>query len=54
MVAMLLIGLSNVLWMIALAVLILVYKLAPALTLRWTAVVSAGVIAVGFAYALSS
>ena len=54
MVAMLLIGLSNVLWMIALAVLILVYKLAPALTLRWTAAVSAGVIAVGFAYALSA
>src|SRR5215472_1834424 len=35
MVAMVLIGLSNLIWMIMLSAVILIYKLAPAPTLRW-------------------
>jgi predicted metal-binding membrane protein len=51
MVAMVLIGVSNLLWMIALTALILVYKLAPAATLRWASVLSAAVIVLGVVYA---
>jgi predicted metal-binding membrane protein len=51
MVAMVLIGVSNLLWMIAITALILVYKLAPAATPRWTSALSAGVIVLGVLYA---
>jgi predicted metal-binding membrane protein len=51
MVATVLIGSSNVLWMIALTALILVYKLAPASTLRLASALSAAVIVLGVLYA---
>jgi predicted metal-binding membrane protein len=51
MVAMVLIGTSNLLWMIAVTALVLIYKLAPAATLRWTSVLSAAVVVLGILYA---
>jgi len=48
MVAMVLIGISNLLWMIALTALVLIYKLAPVSTLRWA---SAAVVVAGILYA---
>jgi predicted metal-binding membrane protein len=51
MVAMVLIGISNLLWMIALTSLILLYKLAPASTLRWAPALSAAVVVLGILYA---
>jgi predicted metal-binding membrane protein len=54
MVAMVLIGTSNLLWMILLSALMLVYKLAPAQTPRWVGVTLSGaVIALGVLYAAS-
>jgi predicted metal-binding membrane protein len=50
MVAMVLIGTSNLLWMIAVTGLVLIYKLAPAATLRWTSVLSAAVVVLGILY----
>jgi predicted metal-binding membrane protein len=54
MVAMVLIGLSNLIWMIMLSVVILIYKLAPAPTLRWMLGLSAAVVAFGVLYAASA
>jgi len=51
MVAMVLIGTSNPLWMMALTALVLIYKLAPASTLRWASAMSAAVIVLGVLYA---
>jgi predicted metal-binding membrane protein len=51
MVAMVLIGISNLLWMIALTALLLIYKLAPAATYRWASALSAAVIVLGVLYA---
>ena len=51
MVAMVLIGISNLLWMIALTALVLIYKLAPASTLRWASALSAVVVVVGILFA---
>ena len=51
MVAMVLIGVTNVLWMVALTALVLIYKLGPASTLRWASAMSAAVIVVGVLYA---
>jgi predicted metal-binding membrane protein len=51
MVAMVLIGISNLLWMIALTGLILIYKLAPASTLRRASALSAAVVVLGILYA---
>jgi len=51
MVAMVLIGTSNLLWMMALTALVLIYKLAPASTLRWASAMSAAVIVLGVLYA---
>jgi predicted metal-binding membrane protein len=51
MVAMVLIGISNLLWMIALTALVLIYKLAPASTLRWASAMSAAAIVLGVLYA---
>src|SRR5947209_3386801 len=45
MVAMVLIGLSNLAWMIALTAVLLIYKLAPTPTLRWASALSVAVIA---------
>jgi predicted metal-binding membrane protein len=52
MVAMVLIGASNLLWMIALTGLVLIYKLAPESTLRWASAVSAVVVVLGILYAV--
>jgi predicted metal-binding membrane protein len=54
MVAMVLIGLSNLIWMIVLTAVILIYKLAPAPTLLWASALSAAVIAVGVLYAANA
>ncbi len=51
MVAMVLIGISDLLWMIALTALVLIYKLAPVLPLRWVSAMSAAVIVLGVLYA---
>ena len=54
MVAMVLIGLSNLIWMIALTAVIFIYKLAPAPTLRWASALSTAVVALGVLYAASA
>ena len=51
MVAMVLIGTSNLLWMIAVTALVLIYKLAPASTLRWASALSAVVVVLGILFA---
>jgi predicted metal-binding membrane protein len=50
MLAMVLIGMSNLVWMIVLAAVISTYKLAPAPTLRWRLALSAAVVALGVLY----
>ena len=54
MVAMVLIGLSNLTWMLALTSVLLIYKLAPAPTLRWSLALSATVVGLGVLYAASA
>jgi predicted metal-binding membrane protein len=54
MVATVLIGLSNLVWMIVLTAVILIYKLAPAPTLRWMVALSVALIALGVAYAIGA
>src|SRR5579859_1638014 len=54
MLAMLLIGTSSLAWMIAVTVVILIYKLAPAATVRWSWVLAAAVIALGVFYAVTA
>jgi len=54
MVAMVLIGLSSLLWMIALTALVLIYKLAPVATFRWRVALSAAVIFLGVLYAATA
>jgi predicted metal-binding membrane protein len=50
MVAMVLIGVSNLAWMVVLTAVILTYKLAPAPTPRWTWTLAAGVVVLGVVY----
>ena len=54
MAAMVLIGLSNLIWMIALTAVILIYKLAPAPTPRWRAALSIALVALGIFYAVGA
>jgi predicted metal-binding membrane protein len=54
MVAMVLIGMSNLAWMIVLAAVVLVYKVAPAPTPRWMLTLSAAMVALGVAYAVGT
>jgi len=54
MVAMVLIGLSNLVWMIALTAIILIYKLAPAPTRAWIVALSVTLVALGILYALGA
>lgn len=54
MVAMLLIGLSNLVWMIALSAVVLIYKLGPAPTQRWMVALSVALIAFGIVYAIGA
>jgi predicted metal-binding membrane protein len=51
MLAVVLIGMSNVVWMVVLTAVISTYKLAPAPTLRWRLALSAAVVALGVLYA---
>ncbi len=51
MLAMVLIGMSNLVWMIVLTAVISTYKLVPAPTLRWRLALSAAVVALGVLYA---
>jgi predicted metal-binding membrane protein len=53
MVAMVLIGTSNLVWMIVLAVVVLVYKVAPAPTPRSVVVLSVALVALGVLYAVA-
>jgi predicted metal-binding membrane protein len=54
MVAAVLIGMSNLVWMIVLAAVVLVYKLAPAPTPRWMLALSAALVALGIVYAVAA
>jgi predicted metal-binding membrane protein len=54
MVAMVLIGLSSLVWMVALAAVTLIYKLAPAPTRGWRVALSAALVCLGILYALSA
>jgi predicted metal-binding membrane protein len=51
MVAMVLIGMSNLVWMIVLSAVVLAYKVAPAPTLPWMLALSAAMVALGVVYA---
>jgi predicted metal-binding membrane protein len=53
MVAMVLIGMSNLVWMIVLAAGVLVYKVAPALTPRSMVALSVALVALGVLYAVA-
>ena len=50
MVAMVLLGMSNLWWAVILSVVILVYKFAPPLRMRYELVLSAALVALGVAY----
>jgi predicted metal-binding membrane protein len=54
MLAMVLIGMSNLVWMIVLTAVVLAYKIAPAATLRWRLAMSAAVVALGILYTASA
>jgi predicted metal-binding membrane protein len=51
MVAMVLIGLSNLVWMIALTAIVLLYKLAPAPTRGWLIAQTVALVGLGIVYA---
>jgi predicted metal-binding membrane protein len=53
MVAMVLIGMSNLVWMIVLAAVVLVYKVAPAPTQRSMVALSVALVALGVLYAVA-
>jgi predicted metal-binding membrane protein len=53
MVAMVLIGMANLVWMIVLAAVVLVYKVAPAPTPRSMAALSVALVALGVLYAVA-
>jgi predicted metal-binding membrane protein len=52
MVAMVLVGMSSLWWAVILGVVVLVYKLAPPLPLRYELTLSAALVALGVAYAM--
>jgi predicted metal-binding membrane protein len=54
MVAMVLIGMSSLVWMIVLAAVVLAYKLAPAPTPRWMSALAVSMVALGVLYAVSA
>lgn len=53
MVAMVLIGMTSLVWMLVLAAVVTVYKLAPAPTPRLTAALSGALVALGMLYAVA-
>jgi predicted metal-binding membrane protein len=54
MLAMVLIGMSSLVWMTVLAVIVLAYKLAPAPTPRWMLALSLSMVALGVLYAVNA
>jgi predicted metal-binding membrane protein len=54
MVAMVIIGMSNLVWVVILSVMVLVYKLAPAPSMRRTSLLSAALGALGVVYVLTA
>jgi predicted metal-binding membrane protein len=54
MVAMVLIGMSNLVWMIVLAAVVLVYKVAPASTPRWMVALSVALVVLGIVYGVGA
>lgn len=54
MLAMVLIGMSSLVWMTVLAAVVLAYKLAPAPTPRWMLALSVSMVALGILYAVSA
>jgi predicted metal-binding membrane protein len=54
MLAMVLIGMSSLIWMTVLAVIVLAYKLAPAPTPRWMLALSVLMVALGVLYAVNA
>ena len=54
MLAMVLIGMSSLVWMTVLAAVVLAYKLAPAPTLRWMLALSVAVVALGVLYVVGA
>ena len=52
MVAMVLLGMSSLWWAVVLSIVILIYKLAPPLRLRYELVLSAALVALGVAYVM--
>jgi len=52
MVAMVLLGMSSLWWAVVLGLVVLVYKFAPPLRMRYELVLSSGLVALGVAYAL--
>lgn len=54
MVAMVLIGMSSLVWMTVLAAVVLAYKLAPAPTPRWMLALSVSMVTLGVLYAVSA
>jgi predicted metal-binding membrane protein len=54
MLAMVLIGMSSLVWMTVLAAVVLAYKLAPAPTPRWMLALSISMVALGVLYAVSA
>jgi predicted metal-binding membrane protein len=54
MLAMVLIGMSSLVWMTVLAAVVLAYKLAPAPTPRWILALSVAMVALGLLYAASA
>jgi predicted metal-binding membrane protein len=54
MVAMVLVGMSRLWWAVILGVVVLVYKLAPPLPLRYELALSAALVALGVAYVMAA
>jgi hypothetical protein len=50
MVAMVLLGMSSLWWAVILSIVVLVYKFAPPLRMRYELVLSAAMVALGVAY----
>jgi len=54
MVAMVLLGMSSLSWAVILGIVVLIYKLAPPLPMRYELVLSAALVALGVAYVLTT
>jgi predicted metal-binding membrane protein len=54
MVAMVLLGMSSLWWALILGVIVLIYKLAPPLRIRYELILSAALVALGVAYVMTA